>query len=84
MANPEILQMRGRLATAKELAGSLKRGIEIDRQALRTILDPFEQPENIEVGQMEIIAKRLMAEVRRYRETQETIARLGEALGVEA
>ena len=82
MANPEILQLRGRLAAAKEMAETLKIGIEIDRSAARVVLDPFLEPQRLEVDELEIVTKRLVDQVRKYREQLALVGKVSAALGM--
>jgi hypothetical protein len=83
MANNEVLQLRGRLASQKDIAYSLKKGIEIDRAAARVILDAFQPVDSIEIDELEIVCKRIVKAVRQYHDAQDTIGQLTAALGVE-
>lgn len=77
----EIFLLRGRLATAQELARTLEIGLDTDIGELRTLADKYEEKTDLRAERIVVIAHRIEDQVKSLRKLKQQIKDLKQDLG---
>ncbi|HEX2957727.1 MAG TPA: hypothetical protein VHO70_12905 [Chitinispirillaceae bacterium] len=77
----EIMQLRGRLATAEQTLSLLDVGIDTDIDEIRSLADKFEEKCDLKTNRIQLIAGRLHSQVEQYKKLTAQIKQLKSDLG---
>ncbi len=77
----EVMQLRGRLATAQELTRTLEIGLDTDICELRTLADKYEEKTDLRAERIVVIAHRIEDQVKGLRKLKQQINDLKKDLG---
>lgn len=77
----DIQKMRERRSANEKIIYALGVGIGTDISEIRTLLDPFEEKENLKVDKICLIADKIKTQVQKLRQLNEINQKITEELG---